>query len=100
MQIKKLEGFVLANSKKLPAQLGVVRMGIRPRNALAKMVGVELDQQGCVKTDEDGESSIENFFVIGDLQANTMNQVYTAWEQAVKAADKINARLRRLKFEK
>lgn len=97
---KQLTGFLLAKGKKVNAQLGVVSMGIRPHNTLAKMVNVELDEQGCVKTDISGESSVENFFVIGDLQADAMNQVYTAWEQAVKAADKINARIRRLKFDK
>lgn len=64
---------------------------------------IELEEN-CLRSDlefmKKGESSVENFFVIGDLQADAMNQVYTAWEQAVKAADKINARIIRLKFDK
>ncbi len=90
----KLEGFMFSDSAKLSAEFGFVSMGIRPNNQLAKTLGAKLDPRGLVIADQNSETTVQNFFVIGDLQADAMKQIYTAWNHAVKAADIINKRIR------
>ena len=50
-----------------------------------------------ILANEKGETNIKNFFVAGDLRANSMKQIYTAWNHAVQSADDINGRIRRKK---
>ena len=63
-------------------------------NELAVGLDVEIDNRGFVLTDEKGESSVPNLFVAGDLRANSMKQIYTAWNHAVLSSDTINGRIR------
>ncbi len=89
-----LSGFTLENNEILPAEIGFVSLGIRPNNQLALSLGAAVDEQGLVETDENGETSIENLFVIGDLRSNSMKQIYTAWQHAVDAVQQIDRRVR------
>ncbi len=88
-----LSGFVLETGEYVEAEMGFVALGIRPNNQLALQLGAQLNASGLVITDEDGESSVPNLFVIGDLRANTLKQIYTAWQNAVDAIQAIDERL-------
>lgn len=91
--LKQLVGFKLANSETVDADIAFVALGIRPNNQLALQLGAEMDENGLVIADENGETSIPNIFVIGDLRAGSMKQIYTAWQQAVEVIELINQRI-------
>jgi thioredoxin reductase (NADPH) len=89
-----LSGFELKSSKQVAASIGFVFLGIRPNNSLALELGAKCDSRGLVITDESGESSIPDLFVVGDLRANSMKQIYAAWQHAVDSMVVIDKRIR------
>ncbi len=91
---KSLKGFVLDDGNIIQAEMSFVSLGMIVYNELAKMLGAELDDRGFVKADSTGVSSVAGLYVAGDLKANTKKQIYTAWDNAVDAADTINQKLR------
>lgn len=91
---KQLTGFMLENGYTVEADIGFVALGIRPNNQLALQIGAQVDDSGLVITDSNGESSIPNLFIAGDLRANSMKQIYTAWQHAVDSIQLINRRIR------
>lgn len=93
-ELKQLSGFKLENGDVVEAEMGFVALGIRPNNQLALQLGAQVDAMGLVITDSNGESSVPNLFVVGDLRANSMKQIYTAWQHAVDALQLINRRIR------
>lgn len=92
-KLKQLTGFKLANGNTIEAEMGFVALGIRPNNQLALQLGAQVDASGLVVTDLNGESSVPNLFVIGDLRADSMKQIYTAWQHAVDAIQFIHQRI-------
>jgi thioredoxin reductase (NADPH) len=93
-ELKQLYGFKLENGQIVDAEMAFVSLGIRPNNKLALQLGAKVDKSGLVITDANGETSVPNLFVDGDLRANSMKQVYTAWQQAVDSVQVINRRIR------
>lgn len=93
---KQLEGFKLESEEIVQADIGFVLLGIRPNNQLALQLGAKVDGRGLVVADSNGETSIPNLFVAGDLRANSMKQIYTAWQHAVECLQAINKRIRAL----
>lgn len=93
-QLKQLSGFILESGDTVDAEFCFVALGIRPNNQLALQVGARVDDKGLVITDSNGESSIDNLFVAGDLRANSLKQIYTAWQTAVESVQVINQRIR------
>lgn len=93
-ELKQLTGFKLENGETIEAEIGFVALGIRPNNQLALQLGAQVDADGLVITDLKGESSVSNLFVVGDLRANSLKQIYTAWQQAVESMQVINQRIR------
>lgn len=89
-----LRGFQLSSERKIAAEIGFVMLGLRPNNALALELGAEVDERGLVITDQNGESSMQDFFIVGDLRANSMKQIYTAWQHAVDVIQVIDRRIR------
>lgn len=53
-----------------------------------------MDPAGKALVNENYESSVEGLFVVGDLVSGKKMQIYTAWDEAVDAADEIDRRLR------
>lgn len=90
----ELAAFQLDNGSEVKAEMAFVLLGIRPNNELAIQLQADLDERGLVITDLNGESSVPNLFVIGDLRAKSMKQIYAAWQHAVDAALTINQRIR------
>lgn len=93
-QAGQLSGFKLENGETVDAQMAFVALGIRPNNQLALQLGASVDGRGLVLTNHEGESSVPNLFVIGDLRAESLKQIYTAWQHAVETLQVINRRIR------
>lgn len=91
---KQLSGFKLESGEVVAAEIAFVSLGIRPNNQLAVQLNANVDAKGLVITDSNGESSIPNLFVIGDLRSGSLKQIYTAWQHAVDALQVINCRIR------
>ncbi len=90
----ELEGFYFCDGSYVPADFAFISLGMLVYNKLAQQLGVEVDERGFVVTNDQGESSISNFYIAGDLRANTKKQIYTAWDTAVDAMDNINRKTR------
>ena len=91
--LKQLSGFKLENEELAEAEIAFISLGLRPNNQLALQLGAKVTASGLVITNSSSESSVPNLFVIGDLQANTLKQIYTAWQQAVDSLLLINCRI-------
>lgn len=91
---KRLTGFRLENGTVIDADMCLVALGVRPNNHLALQLGAEVDTQGLVIANSDGETTVPHLFVIGDLKSGSMKQIYTAWQDAVEVLQLINRRLR------
>lgn len=91
---RQLTGFKLKTGDTVEAKIAFVALGVRPNNRLALQLGANVDAAGLVVTAASGETSVANLFVVGDLRANSMKQVYTAWQHAVESLQLINQRIR------
>lgn len=91
---RQLTGFKLKTGEIVEAQIAFVALGVRPNNKLALQLGANVDVAGLVVSDANGETSVANLFVVGDLRANSTKQVYTAWQHAVESLQLINQRIR------
>lgn len=89
-----LEGFVLADGTRIESTKSIAALGIIVFNELLTALGAEIDSDQRVVVDKHFESSVPGIFAIGDLVASQRMQVYTAWDEAVTAAEEINRRLR------
>ena len=94
-----LEGFVLADGTRIESERVIVSLGIIAYNQLLTGLNGEVDDSGKAVVTEKYESSVPGLFVVGDLVAGKKMQIYTAWDEAVDAADEINRRLRYLAFQ-
>jgi thioredoxin reductase (NADPH) len=96
---KVLRGFKFEHGE-LETDICFISLGMIIYNELAKELGADLDERGFVKADDSGLTSIPGLYVAGDLKANTKKQIYTAWDNAVNAANAINLKIRVSKREK
>lgn len=104
-----LRGFRLEDGTVVEARFAMVAMGLyRVYNDLARQLGTELDPADDgpddvrhVLVDEaTSETSVRNVFAIGDMSrrrggGQSMKQIYTAQEFAVRAINAIDRRVRR-----
>jgi len=97
---KLLKGFVFEDDTDIKVDICFVALGMIVYNDLAKEVGALTDERGFVKTQDNGETTVEGLFVAGDLKANTKKQIYTSWDSAVNASNAINQKLRLEKRKK
>lgn len=94
-----LEGYELEDGTVVESTVSIVSLGIIAYNQLIKQVGAEIDENGRGLVTEKYESTVPGFFVVGDLVSGHKMQIYTAWDEAVDAADEVNSRLRMAKRE-
>lgn len=87
-------GFMLQSGQMVDADIGFVSLGLRPNNKLALALGANTDDRGLVIADADGQSSVENLYIVGDLRSGSMKQIYTAWQHAVDALQAIDRKIR------
>ena len=55
-----------ASGKRLPADIVILAIGVRPETALARMAGIELGQRGGIRVDEQMRTSDPDIFAVGD----------------------------------
>ena len=55
-----------SSGKRLPADIVILAIGVRPETALAKMAGIEIGQRGGIRVDEQMRTSDPNIFAVGD----------------------------------
>jgi thioredoxin reductase (NADPH) len=72
----------------------IVSMGIIVYNDLLKQLGAGLDNSGKAVVSNVFETSVPGLFAVGDIVSGKKMQIYTAWDEAVDAADEINRRIR------
>ncbi|HHI79484.1 MAG TPA: NAD(P)/FAD-dependent oxidoreductase [Planctomycetes bacterium] len=89
-----LQGFQLEDGTVVETNCCIVSLGIIPTNQLLLSLGGDVDKQGKALVDANYETNIPNLFVVGDLVSGKKMQIYTAWDEAVDAADEINRRIR------
>jgi len=89
-----LRGFELEGAKQIDVSRVVISLGIIAYNELLTSLGGEVDAAGKALVNEQFESSVPDFFVVGDLVSGKKMQIYTAWDEAVDAADEIDRRVR------
>ena len=89
-----LEGYELEDGTFVDTNSSFVALGVIAYNQLLLAVGAEVADNGRAIVNENYETSVEGFFVVGDLINGRKAQIYTAWDEAVDAADTINSRLR------
>lgn len=64
-------------------------LGAMPRTGLARMLGVEVNEAGCIVTDGHQRTSVPDVFAAGDVVAS-LNQISVAMGQAAIAATAIH----------
>jgi NADPH-dependent 2,4-dienoyl-CoA reductase/sulfur reductase-like enzyme/rhodanese-related sulfurtransferase len=57
---------VTASGKRLPADIVILAIGVRPETALAKMAGIEIGERGGMRVDEQMRTSDPDIFAVGD----------------------------------
>ncbi len=90
-----LKGFQLeAENQTVSTDRSIVALGTIVYNELAKQMNLHLDADEKIVVSSKYETSEENVFAVGDVISGKKMQIYTAWDEAVDAADEINRRLR------
>lgn len=89
-----LQGFRLEGGREVSMERVIIALGIIAYNELLTSLGGKVDEGGKAIVDEHFESSVPDVFVVGDLVAGSKMQIYTAWDEAVDAADEIDRRVR------
>ncbi len=89
-----LQGYLLEDGSRVETDCTIVSLGIVPYNQLLLQVGAAVDPKGRAQVSDQYETSVPGLFVVGDLVSGHKMQIYTAWDEAVDAADEINLRLR------
>lgn len=106
----KLRSLELENGEEITVQFALVSLGLfKVYNELAVQLGADLMSpekevdQRRVKVDHRSETTVPNFFAVGDLSQRedegTMMQIYTAQEFAVRAVDTVDRRRRKRQRE-
>ncbi|MBI3971841.1 MAG: NAD(P)/FAD-dependent oxidoreductase [Chloroflexi bacterium] len=89
---KGVSGVVFEGGEMLPRAGVLVRPPIHQRSDLPAALGCALTEQGVIRTDEDGRTSVPGVFAVGDC-ASLMQQVAVAVGQATRAAIVLNNEL-------
>ena len=55
-----------SSGKRLPADIVILAIGVRPETALAKMAGIELGQRGGIRVDDQMRTNVPDIFAVGD----------------------------------
>jgi thioredoxin reductase (NADPH) len=89
-----LQGLELDGGERITAERAIIALGIIAYNDLLIALDGKVDDSGKALVDDHFESSVKDLFVAGDLVAGSKMQIYTAWDEAVDAADEIDRRVR------
>lgn len=74
-----------------------VEIGLDPNTSLAETLGIDLDEEGFIKINQDGATSIEGVWAAGDITtgSNKFRQIVTAAAEGAVAANSIQRYLKR-----
>jgi thioredoxin reductase len=89
---KGVSGVVFEDGDVLPRAGVLVRPPFRQRSDLPAALGCALTEQGVIRTDEDGRTSVPGVFAVGDC-ASLMQQVAVGVGQAARTAIALNNEL-------
>ena len=89
-----LSGFCLEGGKVIDTNCAIIALGTIVYSQLLKDLGGEVTAADRVVVRDHYETSVAGVFAVGDLVAGKKLQIYTAWDEAVDAADEVNRRLR------
>jgi thioredoxin reductase (NADPH) len=86
---KFVNSVVLDNGSSLELNGVFIEVGSVPSTALAKILGVNLDEQGYIQVDKAQKTNVEGVFAAGDITTNSNNlrQVITAAAEGAIAAE-------------
>jgi thioredoxin reductase (NADPH) len=75
-------------SRSLKVQGVFIAIGMTPNNQLAQKLGVELDEKGFIKVNQDQSTNLEGVFAAGDITngSNRLGQILTACAEGAIAA--------------
>lgn len=62
---------LLGDGTRLPADLVVLSVGVRPRVELARRAGIELTGRGAIVVDDEQRTSVPGIWAVGDVTAST-----------------------------
>lgn len=104
----QLRGFSLEDGTTIEVNFAFVSLGLyKVYNDLARRLGVKLKESNQpedkrrVLISHKGETSVKNFFCVGDMAIRenepVMMQIYTVQEYAVRSVETVESRLRREK---
>lgn len=74
-----------------------IEIGFIPSSEIVKELGVELDEEGYIKIDQDGKTSVNGIWAAGDITtgSNKFKQIITAASEGAIAANSIQEHLRK-----
>lgn len=82
----EIRGFRLVDGTTVEVDRAYGAMDIRPRSDLAREMGVVTDEQGFIKVDDRGRTSVDGVYAIGDVVNQDYAQIVIAMGQAAVAA--------------
>jgi len=83
---EKLEAVELDNSEKMKVDGLFIEIGSIPNSDLAEEVGINLTEDGYIKTDEERRTNIPGIYAAGDVIDSPLKQAITAAGQGSEAA--------------
>ncbi|MBM3199958.1 FAD-binding protein [Candidatus Woesearchaeota archaeon] len=83
---KFVEKIVLNNGKELPMQGIFIEIGGIPSTALAKQLGIDLDDHSSIIVDDNMRTNVKGVFAAGDITNTPLDQIVTACADGAKAA--------------
>ena len=66
-----LQAVVLDDGTRLPCQLGFFSIAHEPTNELARQLGCDLTDEGCIAVDANAETSVPGVYAAGDITPGT-----------------------------
>ena len=81
-----LEALLLERGGELPVEHLFSQQGAEPQTALARALGVELSEEGYIKTDTEGRTSESGVYAAGDVTRLFSHQIATAGHEGATAA--------------
>lgn len=83
-------------SSKLPVDGIFIAVGMNPQNDLLKCLGVDMDEKGFAKADDDCVTSVPGIFAVGDIRTKRVRQIVTAVSDGANGIYSVETYLRNL----
>ena len=87
---QRIAAVCLDSGERLACDMVFSLLGVRPNTALAREMGVALDEDGYIAIDDEGYTNIPGVFAAGDLTRKYTQQVASAVHAGAEAAQTMN----------